>query len=155
MLSANLNNLAMNIHKPRLDHLILPRLDHGHALAELLAGLVHLHQPVPEILRLLETVVIGKDGRVDGLDLEIAARFEVLERAAEQAAVVRDEAGQLAAVDEVEGARVDPFGFVVVDFECAVWGDPVIIRSACSTWMINGRGLPLWLDRTQIRACSY
>lgn len=124
----------MNILKPSLDQLVLPRLYHGHALAKLLAGLVHLRHPVPEILGLFETVVIGENRRVDRLDLEIPARLQVLERAAEQAAVVRDEPGQLAAVDKVEGTRVDPFGFVVVDFECAVWGDPRIDQFdlACS-----------------------
>lgn len=114
----------MHIHKPRLDHLLPPRLHQTHTLPELFARFVQVCEEDLAVGRFLVRPVIRVEPRIGCLDFEPSAGFEMLEGPGEEVVVVGDEAHEFAAVDVVEGAVVEPFVLEVVDLEGAVGWDP-------------------------------
>ena len=114
----------MHIDKPGLLHAALPGVHGSHALAELVGRSVHVFDRFHEALGLVVGAVVGRRDDLDGGNLEPSVGLQVGQSLREQVVVVADETFQLAAVDEVERLAVGPGGFVVVDFEAAVGGDP-------------------------------
>jgi hypothetical protein len=56
----------------------------------------------------------------------------VFEGTPEELVVVANASLKFACVDEVEGLAVQPFGFIVVNLEEAVWRSPNLRVSTCS-----------------------
>lgn len=108
MLETHLANLLLNIHKPSLNHLILPRRRRINRLSKLGSALDDILHPELRVGRVVQSVVIGHELCAHSLHLKVAARDEVLVGLAEESELVGDAAFEFAGVDEVKGTSVEP-----------------------------------------------
>lgn len=103
--------------------------------------------------------IVGWYHSTTHLELDPATRFESLECPSAQAHWVTDAAMQRACVDEVEWARINPVGLIVINLERAIRWHPNSLSNSKIIRLIQvscadppGQDIPRWLDRTQVRA---
>lgn len=150
---SHLENILMNIHKPRLDQLILPQRRAVDALAKLAGALAQQLHPAVGVYGVGGGAVVGDELCVDTLQLEPAARDEVLEGLLIEVVVVGDAALELARVDVVKGRVVEPLSLEVVDLEGAVGGGPGGVSGLSR--LHSCRYTPFRLDWAQISSDDF
>jgi hypothetical protein len=140
------NLLVVLVGRPRVEGpLELGACDvHETGLAHPLLELVTLdHGPVDGLARVLEELavarnvavlgkgaVVGSVRQLDLLELDVAARLEVVARLAHKVLVRHEAAGEDAGEDEVERRVPRPLFLKVVGLEGDVGRDPVCVRGA-------------------------
>lgn len=97
---------------------------HIHPLAELGARLVEPCHPFEAARRLVDRFVVGVRPGTIVVQLQPAARSEVVETLSQEAAVIRDRTSETPAMNEVKGLGEAPLRLEVIKLELAVGRDP-------------------------------
>lgn len=116
-----------NIHKPRINHLLLIKFRTLRRATEFVRRFDHEAGPLLDVRILLESVVVALCGECYVLTFNPAAGTQRVEGLRKEFGKVADRAGHHAGEDEVEVVGEGPFVFEVVDLELEICGEAVII----------------------------